>query len=146
MVGSELASEAVTLSLNEGRTDTTTRQESGPKIDRIIRSIADHAVEIGVVESSALYQGRTATKWLKDSAKVRRTLSLMAVQLHNLADGDEELIRRIQLVGVITAGSHLQMIRCARYKKGGAMYFLDDEEVFKFPRSLIKSTVTCGPC
>ncbi|TGZ76649.1 hypothetical protein EX30DRAFT_375308 [Ascodesmis nigricans] len=84
-------------------------------------------------------RGRHYTKeWPEE---LRETLRLvlrdMLIRLHEVVDGDEDDVGRIQTVGILNAGLKLQMIRCWGKKKGGVILYRTSD-IHEYPEVVEK--------
>jgi hypothetical protein len=78
--------------------------------------------------------GSEATKWMKDSRKVVRALRDMLCRLHDVVDHNREITSKLEVVGINTAGPHVQMCRMSHRK--GYVCLLKREASHRFPTSI----------
>ncbi|KAG0643436.1 hypothetical protein HOY80DRAFT_945688 [Tuber brumale] len=103
---------ATSLRKNRRRQKLSTRMKLGSRLDAIIRTSEDDYHEYGAMEVARTFTGGvTSTKWLGDAFKLVKALRDMLPRLHELVNGDAEITRRVQVVGVCTAGLALQYVR-----------------------------------
>ena len=115
------------------------RRKTGPgnrklpvdKLDGVIIALKYDAIEFGAVEAAKEYDGRGDTKWIKDDNKLAHVLYDMLTRLHSLVDDEDA--KKVQTVGVISAGRHMQMVRCWSNTKGGAAHYDYVGNVHQFP-------------
>lgn len=127
---------ATALRKNRNRIDTTMRAKSGPRLDGIIRTVEDDSYEYGGLEVARTFRGTSSTKWLDDSRKLIRALRDMLGRLHRLVDGDVEVVGKLQVVGIVTAGLALQL--CRLFNPHGYVCLLKREKVHQVPSSVDK--------
>jgi len=139
LVPGELVCRASSLLLNQDRCRTAgpeNRQKLGPRIDGIIRSVHHDQLEFGAIEAGKKFDGTGATKWIEDSNKLRRVLRDMLVRLHGEVDNDS--VKRVQTVGIITGGLRFQLLRCWAMKKGGVVLCENLGPVREYPKNMHK--------
>lgn len=115
---------AVAERRNRNRT-TSTRTRIGPRLDAVIRTVEDDTHEYGGMEVARSYSGETSSKWLGDTFKLAKALRDMLHRLHVRVNHDENVVRRLQVVGVFCAGVKIQTIRMGCWKGGVAVLFKD---------------------
>lgn len=60
--------------------------------------------EFGASETGPVFEGVYATKWLHDSHKLAKALHDMLSRLQRLVRQDSEVIKDLQMVGLVTSG------------------------------------------
>lgn len=60
--------------------------------------------EFGASETGPLFEGVNATKWLQDNHKLAKGLHDMLSRLQRLVKQDREVLRDLQMVGIVTSG------------------------------------------
>jgi hypothetical protein len=123
--------------LNMDRSQTKgaeNRQKSGPKMDGIIRSVGENFFEFGAIESGKTLGDTNTTKWISDGLKLKRVMRDMLVRLHE--EVDEDAVRHVQTVGILTSGLRAQLFRCWAPRKGGVVVCETVGPVHEFPRNV----------
>ncbi|TGZ81269.1 hypothetical protein EX30DRAFT_348813 [Ascodesmis nigricans] len=131
---SESVCRASSFLLNQGRTNTggaANRQKLGPKVDGIIRTTTPDYLELGAIEVAKSYDGPGGTKLIDDGKKLRGVLRDMLLRLHAKVD-DEDLVEKLQTVGIINAGLKFQLVRCWGKRKNGVVVCMS-ETMREFP-------------
>ena len=134
----ELVCRSAAKARNANRFETGKGNERKPagKADGIVRTITSDPKEYVIIESGRLYVDRNDTNWLKDDSQKSR-LNMrrdMLLHLHKCAPRErDDVIPRLQTVGILTADVHLALMRCWAPCRGSTMYCFDDSEVFKYP-------------
>lgn len=109
---------------NRNRT-TNTRARIGPRLDAVIRTVEDDTHEYGGMEVARSYTGQTSSKWLGDMFKLAKALRDMLHRLHERVDHDEDVVRKLQVVGVLCAGVKIQTVRMGCWKGGVGLLVKD---------------------
>ncbi|KAA8897473.1 hypothetical protein FN846DRAFT_963666 [Sphaerosporella brunnea] len=134
----ETVCRATALRKNRNRTKTGglgNRQKIGPRIDGIIRTVEDDFFEYGGIEVARSFSGgMRSTKWLSDSLKLAKALRDMLFRLHELADHDKAIVKKLQVVGIFNAGLSFQLIRMSNPK--GYVSVLQREKRQEVPKSV----------
>jgi hypothetical protein len=82
--------------------------KSDPRLDGIVRSADDESHEFCAIEFAPKLRGGTfATKGFSDSAKLQKVLRDMLSRLITLVDQDAQIVKRLQVVGISTAGLNI---------------------------------------
>lgn len=79
------------------------RARGPPRHDAIIfdpRSL----YEFGASETGPLFESVNATKWLQDNHKLAKALHDMLSRLQRVVKQDGEVLRSLQMVGIVTSG------------------------------------------
>lgn len=127
---------ATSLRKNRHRQKLSTRMKLGPRLDAIIRTTEDDYHEYGAMEVARTFTGGvTSTKWLGDAFKLAKALRDMLFRLHELVNGDAGITRRVQVVGVCTAGLALQYVRLG-YPGVGYVCLLKREGLVQVPKGV----------
>uniref|UniRef100_A0A1D1ZHU0 Platelet-aggregating proteinase PA-BJ n=1 Tax=Anthurium amnicola TaxID=1678845 RepID=A0A1D1ZHU0_9ARAE len=92
------------------------RKMIGRKGDGVFRQYKKR-LEFGAVEAGRKWEGKIGTKYLKDSLKLCKMLKDMITQLSTECDGVEDLVRQLQVVGVLNGANMIQIITMD-YPKG----------------------------
>lgn len=106
----------------------------GSRLDGIIRTVEDDYYEYGAVEVARTFNGVTSTKWLGDSFKLAKALRDMLLRLHELVGNDQSIVKRLQVVGVATAGLSFQYIRMNH--PSGYVCLLQREKLQQVPKAV----------
>lgn len=93
---------------NEGKT-VSNRKKIGRKGDGIFRITKDR-MEFGAIETGRKWEGLNGSKYLRDSLKLGKMLKDMFTQLVVECDGKEDVIRKLQVIGILNGGNRLQTI------------------------------------
>lgn len=80
------------------------RLKTGRRLDAIIRTVEDDYHEYGGMEVARSFRGVTSSKWLGDTFKLAKALRDMLFRLHELVDHDNDMAKKLQVVGVFNAG------------------------------------------
>lgn len=86
-------------------TGKANRLKTGRRLDAIIRTIEDDYHEYGGIEVARSFRGVTSSKWLNDNFKLAKALRDMLFCLHELVDHDNAIAKKLQVVGVLNAGT-----------------------------------------
>ncbi|CAG8483395.1 8696_t:CDS:2 [Funneliformis mosseae] len=81
----------------------------GRKGDGIFRLIGDR-LEFGAIEAGKKWEGKSGRKYIIDSLKLSKTLRDMFVQLAKECDDDEQIVRKLQTVGMLHSGNRFQLL------------------------------------
>lgn len=81
------------------------RLKTGCRLDAIIRTIEDNSHEYGGMEVARSFRDVTSSKWLGDDFKLTKALRDMLFRLHELVDHDKSIVKKLQVVGVLNAGT-----------------------------------------
>lgn len=81
------------------------RLKTGRRLDAIIRTIEDNSHEYGGMEVARSFRDVTSSKWLGDDFKLTKALRDMLFRLHELVDHDNSIVKKLQVVGVLNAGT-----------------------------------------
>ncbi|RPB02508.1 hypothetical protein L873DRAFT_408029 [Choiromyces venosus 120613-1] len=129
---------ATSLRKNRHRRKLTTRMKLGPRLDAIIRTAEDDYHEFGAMEVARTFTGGVnSTKWLGDAFKLSKALRDMLFRLQELVDGDGGRRRRVQVVGICTAGLALQVVRMGCPAAGrGFVALVKREGVVQVPKGV----------
>ncbi|PKC14036.1 hypothetical protein RhiirA5_284821 [Rhizophagus irregularis] len=87
----------------------TDRKKIGKKGDGIFRLKGDR-LEIGGIEAGRKWEGKNGRKYLQDSLKLGKMLRDMLVQLIKECNGDEQIIRKLQTVGMLHSANRFQLL------------------------------------
>ncbi|KAG0642379.1 hypothetical protein HOY80DRAFT_639417 [Tuber brumale] len=129
----EITCSASALRRNSRRQKLTERARLGPPLDGIIRGLEDPHYEYGGIEDGPTSVGGvTATKWIGSNFKLIKCLRDMISRLDGIVKGDPQIRRRIQVVGISTAGLALQFARLG-HPGVGYVCLLQREEVIRVP-------------
>lgn len=103
----ESSCRATSARKNRNRTMTgkANRLKTGRRLDAIIRTIEDNYHEYGGMEVAKSFRDVTSSKWLNDNFKLAKALRDMLFRLHELVDHDNAITKRLQVVGVLNAGT-----------------------------------------
>jgi hypothetical protein len=101
-------------------------------MDGVIRTTDSDFWEFGAIEGGGSFEGTTATKWLTDSLKLKRVLRDMLIELHK--DVEDDKVRHIQTVGILTGGLRAQLFRCWAPHRDGVIICESVGRVEQFPR------------
>ncbi|CAB4432769.1 unnamed protein product [Rhizophagus irregularis] len=85
------------------------RKKIGKKGDGIFRLKGDR-LEIGGIEAGRKWEGKNGRKYLRDSLKLSKMLRDMLIQLIKECNGDEQIIRKLQTVGMLHSANRFQLI------------------------------------
>ncbi|CAB5315343.1 unnamed protein product [Rhizophagus irregularis] len=85
------------------------RKKIGRKGDGIFRLKGDR-LEIGGIEAGRKWEGKNGRKYLRDSLKLSKMLRDMLVQLIKECNGDEQIIRKLQTVGMLHSANRFQLL------------------------------------
>jgi hypothetical protein len=133
----EVTCQSSALRKNRNRTETSSRMKTGPRLDGVVRSVDDDSREFCAIESARRLRGGTSsTKWLSDNAKLQKVLRDMLSRLVTLVDNDPQIVRRLQVVGISTAGLHLQVTRLCHRK--GYVCLSTREQLFSVPDDVMQ--------
>ncbi|GBC40754.1 C2H2-type zinc finger transcription factor [Rhizophagus irregularis DAOM 181602=DAOM 197198] len=75
----------------------------------LVRGEGDR-LEIGGIEAGRKWEGKNGRKYLRDSLKLGKMLRDMLVQLIKECNGDEQIIRKLQTVGMLHSANRFQLI------------------------------------
>ena len=87
------------------------RLRLGSRADGILRRVGDPRIEFGLIEAGRGFTSAQGTKWRDDCGKVARGLHDMLVRLNRESGGRARVLRRLQVVGLVCAGTALQVRR-----------------------------------
>ncbi|PKK69880.1 hypothetical protein RhiirC2_712324 [Rhizophagus irregularis] len=87
----------------------TDRKKIGKKGDGIFR-LKGNRLEIGGIEAGRKWEGKNGRKYLRDSLKLGKMLRDMLVQLIKECNGDEQIIRKLQTVGMLHNANRFQLL------------------------------------
>ena len=79
------------------------------KGDEIFRLHKNH-LEFGAIEAGCKWEGQNGTKYMADSLKMFKMLKDMLNQLAIECDMKENLVRKLQVVGILYGGNRIQVI------------------------------------
>ncbi|CAB5389617.1 unnamed protein product [Rhizophagus irregularis] len=85
------------------------RKKIGKKGDGIFR-LKGNRLEIGGIEAGRKWEGKNGRKYLRDSLKLGKMLRDMLVQLIKECNGDEQIIRKLQTVGMLHNANRFQLL------------------------------------
>lgn len=112
--------------------DDHTPQKRGCYMDGVIKGHGENALEYGAVEcAKSFHGGNSSTKSIDTIIKLSHAMRDMLFRLHEKVDHDAELIPRLQVVGISTAGLGFQLFRM--YSPKGYVSFFEKEDVFGVP-------------
>lgn len=95
----------------------------GRRFDGIVRTIGDDYLEYGLMEvAKSSRGGETATKWIDTTFKVAKALHDMMGHLAENVNCKEDVVRKLQLVGLINSGELLHYIYCMRTILNGRLF------------------------
>ncbi|CAB4375538.1 unnamed protein product [Rhizophagus irregularis] len=85
-----------------------------PKIDKsltdLMKKLKGNRLEIGGIEAGRKWEGKNGRKYLRDSLKLGKMLRDMLVQLIKECNGDEQIIRKLQTVGMLHNANRFQLL------------------------------------
>ncbi|CAI2190738.1 14369_t:CDS:2 [Funneliformis geosporum] len=84
--------------------------------DGVFRLCKDR-LEFGAIETGRKWEGEKGTKYMHDSLKMCKMLKDMVTQLAIICDGREELVRKLEVVGILHGANRIQIITMD-YPKG----------------------------
>jgi hypothetical protein len=93
---------------NDARCDAD-RKKIGKKADGIFRLKGDR-LEFGGIEAGRKWEGKNGRKHLQDSKKLSKMLRDMLVQLTKECNGDEQVVRKLQTVGMLHSANRFQLL------------------------------------
>ena len=115
---------------NRGRIDTSSRSMSGMRLDGMLREISDRTHEYCAIESATTQLGGSAsTKALNDKAKLMKVQREMLSRQVSEANHNEGIVRKLQVVGISTAGLTLQVSRLCHVKGYVSLMMTHDPQV-----------------
>ncbi|CAG8634137.1 11296_t:CDS:2, partial [Ambispora gerdemannii] len=85
------------------------RKKIGRKGDGVFRLCMDR-LEFGAIESGRKWEGQSGTKYMTDSLKICKMLKDMLNQLATECDTRENLVRKLQVVGMLHGANRIQVI------------------------------------
>ncbi|CAG8762403.1 10456_t:CDS:2 [Cetraspora pellucida] len=92
------------------------RKKIGRKGDGVFRLRGDR-LEFGAIEAGRKWEGQNGTKYLNDSLKLNKMMKDMIAQLITICDGREELVRKLEVIGILHGANRIQIITMD-YPKG----------------------------
>ncbi|CAG8690782.1 4802_t:CDS:2 [Funneliformis caledonium] len=95
---------------------TINDRKIGRKGDGVFRLSGDR-LEFGATEAGRKWEGKSGTKYLNDSLKINKMLKDMIGQLAVACDGKEDLVRKLQVVGILHGANRFQLL-IMDYPKG----------------------------
>jgi hypothetical protein len=106
---------------------------SGGRLDGVVCTYEEDPYEFAGLEIARTFHGGTkSTKWLRDSRKLTRALRDMFHRLHHRVQLDDPAAaRKLQAVGIVTAGLSLQI--CRLFNPRGYVCLLKAEKVHQVP-------------
>nr|CAG8581599.1 8058_t:CDS:1 [Entrophospora candida] len=112
------------------------RKMIGRKGDGVFR-LCKKRLEFGAIEAGRKWEGQHGTKYLTDSLKLCKMLKDMLAQLSTECDWIEDLVRKLQVVGILQGASRIQVITMD-YPKG-YIFRVQRRKVHEVAGRLIKS-------
>ncbi|CAG8699453.1 5013_t:CDS:2, partial [Acaulospora colombiana] len=85
------------------------RKKLGRKGDGIFRLRKDR-LEFGAIEAGHKWEGKSGTKHMTDSLKICKMLKDMLNQLSIKCDMKEDLVRKLQVVGILNGANRIQVM------------------------------------
>ncbi|CAG8532821.1 23530_t:CDS:2 [Dentiscutata erythropus] len=85
------------------------RKKIGRKGDGIFR-LKGSRLEFGAIETGREWEGEHGRKYIKDSLKLRKMLHDMLIQLSKECYNDENILRKLQTVGILNSANRLQLL------------------------------------
>lgn len=125
----------------------------GARVDGIVRTIEDDSYEYAVMEAGKVQKTTTTSKWLNDALKLARALRDILRRLQELVHNDDDMVRTLEVPGILTMGLSLQVLRISRPR--GYICLLTREKEEKVPTDvrhlrdllhLLKSMVRAKVC
>lgn len=92
------------------------RKKIGRKGDGVFR-LHGNRLEFGAIEAGRKWEGQKGTKYLNDSLKLNKMMKDMIVQLATICDGREDLVRKLEVIGILHGANRIQIITMD-YPKG----------------------------
>ncbi|KAG0138638.1 hypothetical protein HOY82DRAFT_631252 [Tuber indicum] len=128
--------QATSLCRNHQRDDPMGRVKLGHRLDGIIRTLVGGHHEFGGIEDGATFKGGVvATKWKSDQSKLIKCMRDMFKPLDDLVNSDPTIKRRMQIVGISTAGLALQYTLLG-HRGHGHVYLLQKGKVVQVPTTV----------
>ncbi|CAG8605145.1 21814_t:CDS:2 [Cetraspora pellucida] len=88
---------------------TSDRKKLGRKGDGVFRLRKDR-LEFGAIEAGRKWEGNSGTKHMTDSLKICKMLKDMLNQLAIECDMNEDLVRKLQVVGILNGANRIQVM------------------------------------
>lgn len=108
---------ASTLRKNRDRVNTAKRQKLGSRFDGLGQDDSGQ-FEYVAMEAARAFESETCSKWLHDYQKVGKSLHDMLYRLQWLVNQDETALGKLQLVGLVSAGtSYFEFHRLCMLKR-----------------------------
>ncbi|RIB13501.1 hypothetical protein C2G38_2144522 [Gigaspora rosea] len=85
------------------------RKKIGRKGDGMFRLNGDR-LEFGAIEAGKKWEGRNGKKYITDSLKLSKMLRDMLVQLAKECNSDEQIVRKLQTVGMLHSANRFQLL------------------------------------
>ncbi|CAG8575774.1 990_t:CDS:2 [Acaulospora morrowiae] len=89
--------------------ETNDRKKLGRKGDGVFRLRKDR-LEFGAIETGRKWEGKSGTKYMTDSLKICKMLKDMLNQLAIECDMKEDLVRKLQVVGILNGANRIQVM------------------------------------
>lgn len=93
------------------------------------------------MEAAKVFAGETCNKWLHDYQKVGKALHDMLYRLQWVVNKEEVILQKLQLVGLVSAGLHCQVLRMGY--AGGYVCVLSRDELRKVPTRVPDLLLLC---
>ncbi|CAG8715188.1 7630_t:CDS:2, partial [Funneliformis mosseae] len=85
------------------------RKKIGRKRDGVFKLCKDR-LEFGAIEAGRKWEGHNGTKYLNDSLKLNKMMKDMIVQLTTICDWREDLVRKLEVIGILHGANRIQII------------------------------------
>ncbi|CAB4494746.1 unnamed protein product [Rhizophagus irregularis] len=85
------------------------RKKIGRKGDGVFRLRGDR-LEFGAIEAGRKWEGQSGTKYLNDSLKLNKMMKDMIAQLTTICDRREDLVRKLEVIGILHGANRIQLI------------------------------------
>ncbi|CAG8629399.1 11710_t:CDS:2, partial [Dentiscutata heterogama] len=85
------------------------RKKIGRKGDGVFRLNGDR-LEFGAIEAGKKWEGKNGKKYITDSLKLSKMLRDMLVQLAKECNNDEQIVRKLQTVGMLHSANRFQLL------------------------------------
>lgn len=89
---------------------------TGPRLDGVVRTVEADRYEYGVLEVGRKWEGINSTKSLGNSWKIILCMHDMLRRLHERVNNRADVIHKLQVVGILTLGLRLHLIRLCHPK------------------------------
>lgn len=95
---------------------TDEQKKIGHKGDGVFR-LHGNQLKFGAIKAGRKWEGKSGTKYLNDSLKIKKMLKDMIGQLVIACNGREDLTRKLQVVGILYGANRIQVLTMD-YTKG----------------------------